>query len=388
MNKRQTQPQSAAGVQQMGPAPTVASSSAPTSSSAGASPSVGFSSSTNSIGSPGTNGTTGSSSASGGSPLLNGSNTASNGTSPEAGTSTTSTTVTTSPLQSTSVSTNAAGSTVLVTTTVTAVPSTSSSSIPTAAIVGGAIGGIVVLAVIVLLFYFIRRRSSKNEFDGDFEKDRIINHSGGGSALPQLDLSEEANNITPFNAYAADGDEEMREHGESPSADGPSLMGVAGTQAKRQVPNSSVSPSLVSYDSDGQFYLQDAGELGSGHLPRQSLLAGPPKGAALPAGQYAQPKQLSMYDAVPADWYAPRPDSSLPPSTAPSANASTKEREAAGERDAYGLGLAPQCESLECCESPLGPAEGRVVVHQDAGRAPEEVNLPHEIPPAYDSIQH
>ncbi|KAI5985751.1 hypothetical protein EDD15DRAFT_1622226 [Pisolithus albus] len=307
-----------------------------------------------------------------GSPASDGSGTSSNGTSAEAGTSTTSAAVATSPLQSTSVSTNAAGSTVLVTTTVTAVPSTSSSSIPTAAIVGGVVGGVVVLVVLVLLIYFIRRRSSKNQFSGDFEQDRIINHSGGGGALPQLDLSDEANNITPFNAYAADGDEEMREHGESPS-----LMGV---EAKHQVPNSSVSPSLVSYDSDGQFYLQGAEELGSG---RQSLLAGPPKGAALPAGQYAQPKQLSMYDAVPADWYAPRLDSSLPPSSVPS----TKEREAAGERDAYGLDLARQCEPLDHCDSP-GPAEGRVVVHQDAGRAPEGVNLPQEIPPAYDSIQH
>ncbi|KAI5992772.1 hypothetical protein EDD15DRAFT_2441945 [Pisolithus albus] len=320
-------------------------------------------------------GTSGTSVGTAGSPASDGSGTSSNGTSAEAGTSTTSAAVATSPLQSTSVSTNAAGSTVLVTTTVTAVPSTSSSSIPTAAIVGGVVGGVVVLVVLVLLIYFIRRRSSKNQYSGDFEQDRIINHSGGGSALPQLDLSDEANNITPFNAYAADGDEEMREHGESPS-----LMGVAGTQAKHQVPNSSVSPSLVSYDSDGQFYLQGAEESGSG---RQSLLAGPPKGAALPAWQYAQPKQLSMYDAVPADWYAPRLDSSLPPSSVPS----TKEREAAGERDAYGLDLARQCEPLDHCDSP-GPAEGRVVVHQDAGRAPEGVNLPQEIPPAYDSIQH
>ncbi|KAI5985748.1 hypothetical protein EDD15DRAFT_1622303 [Pisolithus albus] len=311
-------------------------------------------------------------------------------------------------------STNAAGATVIVstvvtsvfsvttvmpptsfsnvpTTTIASVPSTatvsaqpsSSGSTPIAAIVGGVVGGVFVLVVIALLIYFIRRRSSKNEFD--FEPDRITR----GATPPQLDLSDEANNITPFNAYAGDGDEEMREHGESPFVNGPSVMGVAGVQAKHQVPNSSVSPSFVSYDSDGQFYLQGGGELASGHLPRQSLLPGPPQGAALPAGQYAQPKQLFTYDAAPASWHASRLGSSLPPSTVPGASASsgsTKEVEAAGERDAYGLGLAPQCEPREHSDSPLGLAEGRVVVHRDAGRAPED--LPHEIPPAYDSIQH
>lgn len=280
------------------------------------------------------------------------------------------------------VSTNAAGSVVYTTVTVT-VPSTtaisvqlsSSSSTPIAAIIGGVVGGVVVLVVIALLIYFIWRRSSKNESDGDYEPDRIINRPGGGGTLPQLDLSDEANNIIPFNAYAADGDEEKQQYGQSPFSSGPLLVGVTGTQAKHQIP-----------DSDGQFYLQSAS---SGHLPRQSLLAGPPQGAALPAGQYARLKQLFMYDAAPADWYT-RLGSSLSPSTVPSASASlgsTKEPEAAGERDVYGSGLAPQCEPLERSESPLGPAGGRVVVHRDAGRAPEE-DFPHEIPPAYDSIQH
>ncbi|KAI5985750.1 hypothetical protein EDD15DRAFT_2373848 [Pisolithus albus] len=267
--------------------------------------------------------------------------------------------------------------------TISAQPS-SSSSTPIAAIIGGVVGGVVVLVVIALLIYFIRRRSSKNKFDGDYEPDRIINRPGWGGSLPQLDLSDEANNIIPFNAYAADEDEEMQQYGQSPFASGPPLVGVTVTQTKHQIPNSSFRPSLASYDSDGQFYLQGAS---SGHLPRQSLLPGPPQGAAFPAGQYAQLKQLFMHDAAPAHWYT-RPGSSRSPSTVASASASlgcTKEPEAAGERDACGLGLAAQCEPREHSESPLGPAGGRVVAHRDGGRAPED--LPHEVPPAYGSIQ-
>ncbi|KAI6161052.1 hypothetical protein EDD17DRAFT_1759715 [Pisolithus thermaeus] len=294
--------------------------------------------------------------------------------------------------------TNAEGPTVVTTTVfVTTVPSTttvstqssSSSSTPIAAIVGGVVGGVVVLVVIAFLIYFIRRRSSGNEFDRNFEPDRVINQSGRGDTLPQLDLSDEANIITPFDAYAADGDEGMRQHNQPPFASGPPLIGVTGTQAQQQMPSSSVPPNSASYDSDDQSYLQGAGGSASGNFSRQSPLARPPQGASLPAGHFAQPKQSFMYDSALADWHAPRLSLSLPPSMVPSASASSgsaKEGDAAGDRGTYGLGLAPQCEPLERSESPLGPTGEMVVVHQDAGRALEEVDIPREIPPAYDSI--
>ncbi|KAI6107059.1 hypothetical protein EDD16DRAFT_119924 [Pisolithus croceorrhizus] len=294
-------------------------------------------------------------------------------------------------VSTTYVSTNAAGSTVVASTSTVSTQSNSSSSTPIAVIVGGIVGG-VVLAVIVLLIFFIRRRSSKSKFDGVSEPlDRVINRSGRGGTLPELDLSDEANNITPFDAYAADGDEGMRQYDQLPFASRPSLTGVAVTRAQYSMSNSSVPPSSMSYGSDGQLYLQGAGGSASDNSARQSLLAPLPQGAALPAGQYAQPKQLFMHDTAPADWHVPRPGSSLPPSTVPSASASSgsaKEREVTGERGAYGLTLAFQCEPRERSESPPGPARGIVVVHQDAGRAPEETEMPQEIPPAYDSIQH
>ncbi|KAI6106327.1 hypothetical protein EDD16DRAFT_1630383 [Pisolithus croceorrhizus] len=320
----------------------------------------------------------------------------STGTSSGAGTTTTSTTIvttTTLSLQSTYVSTTAAGSTVGITATiVTSEPSTatistqssSSSGTPIAVIVGGIVGGVVILVVLVLLFYFFKRRSSKKDFNRVSEPDRVINRSGRGDTLSQLDPSDEANNITPFDAYATDRDEEKQQYDQSSC---PSLTAVAVTQAQHQMPNSSVPPSSASYGSDGQFSLQRARGSASGNFPRQSLLAPLPQGAALPTVQRAQPEQPSMYDTVPAVWHAPRPDSSLPPS-ANASSGSAKEREAADERGTNGLGVAHQCEPLERSESPLGPAGGRVVVHRDAGRVPEEVDTPQEIPPAYDSIQH
>ncbi|KAI6107049.1 hypothetical protein EDD16DRAFT_1712580 [Pisolithus croceorrhizus] len=292
-------------------------------------------------------------------------------------------------------STNTAGPTVIITTTivttVSSIPAQSGSlsSTPIAAIVGGIVGGIVVL-LIVLLIYFITSRSSKIMFGGDSKPDRVISRSGRDDAFSQLDLSDEADHITPFDAYATDGDEGMRQYDQSSFASRPLLMGVAGTRAQHQIPNLSAPPSSASYDSDGQFYLQDAGGSTSDNSPQQSLFARPPQGAALPAGQYAQPKQPFVYDTAPVDWHAPRPGLLLQPSTVPGASASSgsaKEREAAAESGPYSLGLV-QCKLLESSESPLGPTAGRVVVHQDAGRAPEEVDIPQEIPPAYNSSQH
>lgn len=309
----------------------------------------------------------------------------------------------TSAVPTTYLSTDAAGSTVVITTTfATTVPTTTtistqssaSSSTPIGAIVGGAVGGVVALVALVLLIYCIRRRSSKDEFDGDFDPDRVVSRSaGGGGTLPQLDLAEEANNITPFNAYAADAEQGMRQYGQSPFASGPSATGVAGVQAQHQMPNSPPPPSSPSHYSDGQSYYQGAGGSASGHSPQQSLSVRPPPGAAmLPPHQQQQP---FMYGTAPADWHAPRPGSSPPPSTVPSASASSrsaKEREAAGGRSAYGLGLATQHEAPEGSGSVLGSSGGSgagVVVHQDAGRAPDaEAEAPQEIPPSYDSIQH
>ncbi|KAG6333977.1 hypothetical protein ID866_5113 [Astraeus odoratus] len=323
-------------------------------------------------------------------------------------------TTVTSQVPTTYLSTNAAGSTVVITTNyATVVPTTTtistqasaSSSTPTAAIVGGVVGGIAFLIGIAVLIFCVRRRSYKDDFDGDFDPDRVVHHSGGGGTLPQLDLVDDANNITPFNAYAPDAEQGMRQYGQSPLVSGgPGAgnvgVGAAGAYAQHQHPNSPPPPSSPSHYSDGQSYFHGAGPSG-GHSPQNSLSARPPPGAGLPnmsPSAFAQQQPYNMYGTAPADWHTPRPGSSPPPSTVPSGSSrSAKEREAMGERGGFGLGLATQHEVPEGSSSSAAGASGpgaeaggsgRVVVHQDAGRAPEgEEETPQEIPPSYDSIQ-
>ena len=323
-------------------------------------------------------------------------------------------------------STNPVGSVIVIPTTIaTVVPttaivgtSTASSSPPTAAIVGGVVGGIAFLLAAALLFYCLRRRSNKDEFDGIFDPDRVVHHTGGGGTLPHVDLVDESNNITPFNAYTADAGQgvaqsqynpyahdagqDMRQYGQPLVSGGPGSIGTAGTQAYQQS-TSPPPPSSPSHYSDGQSYFHGSG----GHSPQASFTARPPPGTG--TAPFSQ-QPFNMHGAAPADWHTPRPGSSPPPSTVPSASVSSrsaKEREAMGGRGPYGLGLATQHEAPEgssirgsitstsvpapTASSPTpgpAPAGGAgLVVHQDAGRAPDAEEPPQEIPPSYDSIR-
>lgn len=326
-------------------------------------------------------------------------------------------------------STDAAGSIIVIATTVpTTLPTTAivstqssaSSSPPTAAIVGGVVGGVAFLLAVALLFYCLRRRSNKDEFDGIFDPDRVVRQSGGGT-LPQVDLVDESNNITPFNAYAPDAGQGagqsqynpyahdagqgMKQYGQPAYVSGgPGSIGTASTNVQYQQSVSPPPPSSPSRYSVDQSYYHGSG----GHSPQHSVSGRPPPGAG---GLPQQP--FSMYGTAPADWHTPRPGSSPPASTVPSASVSSrsaKEREAIGGRGGpYGLGLATQHEvpegssvrgSIASDPTPTqaGPAPAPapaptpgggagVVVHQDAGRAPDTEEPPQEIPPSYDSIR-
>lgn len=59
----------------------------------------------------------------------------------------------------------------------------------TGAIVGGVVGGIAFIGVAVLLLLWFRRRSVKQDFDGDFDPDRV---SGRPGMLPHVDLGDDA----------------------------------------------------------------------------------------------------------------------------------------------------------------------------------------------------
>lgn len=269
-----------------------------------------------------------------------------------------------------------------------------------------------------MLFYCFRRRSNKGEFDGIFDPDRVVRHSGGGT-LPQVDLVDESNNVTPFNAYAPDAGQGtgqsqynpyahdagqgMKQYGQPAYVSGgPGSIGTASTNVQHQQSVSPPPPSTPSRYSVDQSYYHGSG----GHSPQHSFSARAPPGAGAPPQQ-----QFNMYGVAPADWHAPRPGSSPPASTVPSASVSSrsaKEREAGGGRGApYGLGLATQYEAPEGSSvrgsiasdptatpsmpapapAPTSGGGAGVVVHQDAGRAPDTEEPPQEIPPSYDSIR-
>lgn len=262
-------------------------------------------------------------------------------------------------------STDAAGSTVYLTTTVPEVVSTSvststgsSSTSHTGVIVGAVVGGVAGIIILALLIFCIRRRVRKDEFDGDFDPDRVVGRADGASGtLPRVDIADE---VTPFpQSYTDQGSSSMRQYGNSPYLGMPSSLAGSGQIGPEIYPSSAVGPGASSYDGQSRQFMQ----------PGVGL---PPPGAYGP--------QTNMYSTGPGDWQASRPS---PPSTASYNTTSTraaKEREAMGRSgQGQGLGLATQREAAEGSD---------VVVHQDAGRAPiEEHAPPKEIPPAYESIR-
>ena len=76
----------------------------------------------------------------------------------------------------------------------------------TGAIVGGVIGGVVALSALVLLAWFLRRRRRQDEFDGNFDPDRVTRHDssalkhGGRADADLLAAAAETHSpeVTPY----------------------------------------------------------------------------------------------------------------------------------------------------------------------------------------------
>lgn len=204
------------------------------------------------------------------------------------------------------------------------------------------------------MLFCIRRRVRKDDFDGNFDPDRIVEPMDGrGGTLPHVDLADE---VTPFpRPFTDQGSSSMRQYREPPYLAIPSSLGTSGQGSTDFYPRGTTA------FADAQ--------------PRSLKQPGPP-----PSGAYLPP--INMHGTGPVDWHTPHPGFSPPPSTVSNTTSSAraaKEREAL-ERSGQGLGLATQQETAE--------GSGDVVVHQDAGRAPvEEHAPPREIPPSYDSIR-
>ncbi len=217
---------------------------------------------------------------------------------------------------------------------------TSSKSSNTGAIVGGVAGGIAALAAVIIIFLFYWRRNRRSEeFDGNFDPDRVVRHAG------HTDLaSAEA---TPYHyeppPSAPSGptsptfsDSSMRQYRDSQGLLGGSILEGAGAPT---------------------------GTSGSHYAPTSS------DGASAPHGSSSHARSNSHGSAALGPGF---------PVAQPYRPLSSKEREALRQRGEGGLGLASALEEGE-----------EIIQHSDGGRIAEPTppsRPAQEIPPSYDSI--
>jgi hypothetical protein len=212
-------------------------------------------------------------------------------------------------------------------------PSSSKSS-NTGAIVGGVAGGIAALAAVIIIFLFYWRRNRRpEEFDGNFDPDRVVRHAG------HTDLA--GAEVTPY------------------SYEGPP-----------SAPSGPTSPTF-SADSSMRQYRDSQALLGAGVATATSGSHYAPTssdGAASPPPGSSSHGRSNSYG-----------NAGLAPGAQPYRPLSSKELEALRQRGEGGLGLA----------SALEEGEGDVIQHSDGGRVTEPLQPsrpPQEIPPSYYSI--
>lgn len=280
---------------------------------------------------------------------------------------------------------------------------------------GGVIGGIaVIVAIFFLATWWIRKRGHSDDFDGDFDPDRV---TPGKSAPHDLDLAGGAADVTPYNFGVNDA-----------QAQGLGAAGVVDTQMIQQQPYgvptmmspispmsplSPAGPSVIS----GYNSVPVGGYVNPTALPPltfpPSAYNPVPQGPPAPSA-YSEPSAYSGSDnpyadysaypgyatsaigsqhpggTAPQDFRHPSPGPSLAITSSDNQSSSgrgmlpsAKEREVMAERRAMHLANEPGSPGSSSPTTPGGP----VHQHMDGGRLdvmPEE--SPQEVPPSYDSI--
>ncbi|KAI9445674.1 hypothetical protein BJY52DRAFT_1315578 [Lactarius psammicola] len=225
-------------------------------------------------------------------------------------------------------------STVIITPSVAA--SSGGGSSNTGAIVGGIVGGIAGLIAILLigLFCWRRNRRRRDDFDGNFDPDRVVGHIG------HTDLA--GAEVTPY-SYEP---------------------GVAGATLGHSGPSTG-APSSSGDGSMRQYH------------DSQALLVGSAGAGTATSGSHYAPTSSDSASAYPSSIAHSSSQHGIMPVPQPYRPMSTKEREALRQRGEGGLGLASALEEEE------------VIQHTDGGQIPHPmipVTPPHEVPPSYDSI--
>jgi hypothetical protein len=221
--------------------------------------------------------------------------------------------------------------------------SSSSKSSNTGAIAGGVAGGVAALAAVIIIFLFYWRRNRRpEEFDGNFDPDRVVRHVGhtdlaGAEVTPyHYDPPSTATAPSGPTSPTFSADNSMRQYRDSQALLGSTYEGRAGATA-----------------TSGSHYAPTSSDGASAHPGSSSHGRSNSHGSAglAPGFPVAQP-------------YRPL---------------SAKELEASRQRGDGGLGLASAFEE----------GEGDVIQHSDGGRIvePAPPSRPvQEIPPSYYSI--
>ena len=284
---------------------------------------------------------------------------------------------------------------------------TDSSSSHTGAIVGGVVGGVAGLAILAtVVFFLLRRRRYKDDFDGNFDPDRVVGLSGTNhGTLPDVDLA--ADNITPYN-YTPGGQPQnglsmpLPQHTPpaGPGGDmrqyGPSFLAGAGGLAAGAAMSNAGRSSTPSHYSTSQ---PTQSHYGGG--PQSASDHGYPDYAAYAA--YANQYPHSQHSTSPTT--SPTTTSFGPQVAAvpgrdfrhPSPGPSLGQTDASASGSSNGPGVIPSAKEREAMSRRGGlsvtnpDGSSGVVQHQDAGRldaTPEDEEEPNEVPPRYDTIPH
>jgi len=219
------------------------------------------------------------------------------------------------------------------------------------------VGGVVVLAVIAILLWYCVRKRRDDDFDGNFDPDRVVGTSPGRAAtLPRLDLD-----VAPY-SY-------------NPAGSGATVTDYRNSQAP-QMPVPQHSGYNMSQKAAAPAAFRAEGAVVPPGQYAQTQYSDPPGNRTSTTGShYPTSPEHSLVGVPMNDFRNSSPGPSLGTSgTVPSA----KEREmsrtmfvASGDGD-------------------TGSGSGGVIQHQDGGRVrldrtPEE-RPQMEIPPSYDSI--
>ena len=272
----------------------------------------------------------------------------------------------------------------------------SHSSSHTGAIVGGVVGGIGGLIALIVIAYFLLKRRRRDEFDGDFDPDKVT-----GGRLPHgMDLAGEGAEVTPYQ-YTPAGAQMSQSHNAS-LVGGLAGVGAAGLAAgsagkggqpppsayrngpPTSVPSQYSQPSVYggSSSSEGGQPMPSR----SSHQQNRNSMYDPQLAYAAAYSDHSgggSDPATSSHNAFPGGFYDPNQPNFRHPSPGPSLPTTGSTLPSQKELEARGLRVA---------NSP-GPSEGSsggVVQHLDGGRVmpdAEESQPPNEIPPAYDSIR-